>query len=329
MKHRLEVANEWSTEFSSVGGDRLNLKLARIDRCERACGDQWSLDSPTVVSTDPRPIGRDRVSYARIAATDGTALSAEVHRPTPEKLRGAVIFVHGFGGNKGENGLFHSLAERCVEEGFAAVLYDWRGIADSEGDFSTSTLADHEADFELVADWVKDELAPDQTALHAVGFSLGAAVIGLAVRKRRRSFTSLVYLSPASRPSLSMWPRYEELWREAEEHGVIKKPGSEVRLGPRILESLRETDLGPEAFKLEMPLLVCHGTADSRVDYTHTKELLPPTECGRSFEHIPFEGASHSFRMTADSTENHWDKLGSDLVTWFGEAELPSHPNRW
>ncbi|MBS1845145.1 MAG: alpha/beta fold hydrolase [Actinobacteria bacterium] len=270
-----------------------------------------------------------RFFCARITAADGTELSAEVYEPEVEKARGAVIFVHGFGGNKGENGLFHSLAARCVREGFAAVLYDWRGIAQSAGDFPTSTLADHEADFELVAGWVKDRVAPSQTALHAVGFSLGAAVIGLAVRNRHSSFTSVVYLSPASRPRRSMWPRYEELWGEAKAHGVIEKPGGDVLLGPRILESLRETDLGPEAFQLEMPLLVCHGTADSRVDYTHTEELVARMDRERNFRHVRFEGASHSFRPAADSGENHWVKLGDELVTWFGGAQRPSHRNHW
>lgn len=261
-----------------------------------------------------RGLDDGRFVCARIAVADGTELSAEVYEPEAEKARGAVIFVHGFAGNKGENGLFHVLAARCVEEGFAAVLYDWRGIAQSDGDFPTSTLEDHEADFERVADWVNTQVAPSSRSLHAVGFSLGAAVIGLAVRRHRRSFTSLVYLSPASRPRQSMWPRYEELLVEAKTRGVVEKPGSDVLLGPRILESLRETDLGPTAFDLKVPLLVCHGTADSRVDYTHTEELVARIDQESNFQHIPFEGASHSFRPA----ESCWGKLGDDLVTWFG-----------
>lgn len=266
-----------------------------------------------------------RSMCAPIPTTDGTELSAEVYEPQPEKTRGVIIFVHGFGGNKGENGLFHTLAGRCVEEGFAAVLYDWRGIAESGGDFPSSTLEDHKSDFERVVEWAKAEFATSLDSLHAVGFSLGAAVIGLSAQ--RRKLASVVYLSPASRPGKSMWPRYEELWGEIEADGVIEKPGSDVLLGRPILESLRDTDLGPEAFDLEVPLLVCHGTADTRIKYTYTEELLRSRSGSEfSFRHIKVDGASHSFRPA----DRCWDRLGDDLAEWFGEAAgrerpVPSH----
>ncbi len=265
-------------------------------------------------------LNQGRGVYSPITAADGTKLSAEVHEPRSEQTRGVVIFVHGFGGNKGENGLFHALAGRCVEDGFAAVLYDWRGIAESDGDFPSSTLEDHQADFERVLEWARSQYETSLGSLHAVGFSLGAAVIGLALR-RDLNLTSVVYLSPASRPSESMWPRYEELWGELKTDGVVEKPGGGVLLGRPILESLRDTDLGPEAFELEVPLLVCHGTADARVDYTHTEKLAAPLDGEPDFHHIPFDGASHSFRPV-----DMWDKLGDDLASWIGEAARSSRP---
>ena len=160
--------------------------------------------------------------------------------------------------------------------------------------------------------------------MHAVGFSLGAAVIGLALRQQH-DLTSVVYLSPASRPKESMWPRYEALWSQVKAHGVVEKPGSDVRLGRPILESLRDTDLGPRAFDLEVPLLVCHGTADARVDYTHTEKLLARLDGKReTFRHIKFPGASHSFRP-ADTC---WDRLADNLAEWFDEATLTSTLSR-
>jgi alpha-beta hydrolase superfamily lysophospholipase len=269
-------------------------------------------------------ITHGRSVCAPITAADGTKLSAEVHEPQTGRTRGAIIFVHGFGGNKGENGLFHALAARCVEDGFVAVLYDWRGIADSDGDFPTSTLEDHKSDFERVIQWVSSRFAMSRGSLHAVGFSLGAAVIGLALQ-RQHNLTSVAFLSPASRPKESMWPRYEALWDQVKAHGDIQKPGSDIRLGRPILESLRDTDLGPRAFDLEVPLLVCHGTADARVDYTHTEELLARLdgECD-TVRHIKFPGASHSFRP-ADTC---WDRLADHLAEWFGEAAHSSTLSR-
>jgi alpha-beta hydrolase superfamily lysophospholipase len=275
---------------------------------------------PTHAQRSKAGSGGQRVERHAIITADGTELAAEVHAPPSRDTRGAVVFVHGFCGDKGENGLFHALATRCVDTGFAAVLYDWRGLADSKGNFPSSTIQDHASDFEQVAQWTRARFAAKRKSLHAVGFSLGAAVVGLALRQRLK-LTSVAYLSPAARPARSMWPRYssEQLWSELAIHGVVKKPGSSVLLGRAILESLRDTDLGPRAFDLKVPLLVCHGTGDARIDCSHTRELVDTRDLGvrpksgPDFRYIEFDGASHSFRPA----ETCWDKLGDDLAAWF------------
>jgi alpha-beta hydrolase superfamily lysophospholipase len=280
---------------------------------------QYAYETTHAQRSKAAPHGQ-RVERHAIITADGTELAAEVHAPPSRDTRGAVVFVHGFCGDKGENGLFHALATRCVATGFAAVLYDWRGLADSEGDFPSSTLNDHTSDFEQVAQWTKARFGARSKSLHAVGFSLGAAVIGLALRQQLK-LTSVAYLSPAARPVQSMWPRYsgEQLWSELAIHGVVKKPGSSVLLGRAILESLRDTDLGPRAFDLKVPLLVCHGTGDVRIDCSHTRKLVDTREPGArpksdpDFRYIEFDGASHSFRPA----ETCWDKLGDELAAWF------------
>ena len=251
-----------------------------------------------------------------ITAADGSDLAAEVHAPTTAPY-GAVIFVHGFCGNKGENGLFEALAKRCLQNGFAAVLYDWRGIADSDGDFPSSTLEDHVDDFESVVGWTTSRFGATLGAPHAVGFSLGAAVVGLALR-RKVGLTSAVYLSPAARPRQSMWPRYNgaELWRELIKRGVVEKPGSSMLLGRPILESLRDTDLGTHAFKVPVPLLVCHGTADVRIGCSHSRTIAEHCAGAPGFRFVEFPGASHSFRPEAGS----WEKLGAHLTSWLAQA---------
>jgi alpha-beta hydrolase superfamily lysophospholipase len=212
-----------------------------------------------------------------------------------------------------------------VEEGFAAVLYDWRGIADSTGDFPSSTLRDHSADFAHVAHWTRSRFNTSIGMMHGVGFSLGAAVIGLAMRQGR-VLDSVAYLSPASRPSQSMWPRYnnERLLSEVRRHGVVQKPGSSVLLGTSILRSLRDTDLGNRAFDLTVPLLVCHGTDDVRVECSHSRELVKQRVGQSVFRYVEFVGASHSFKPA----ESCWDDLGHELTLWFDEASQSSAQER-
>jgi alpha-beta hydrolase superfamily lysophospholipase len=269
--------------------------------------------------------GRPRFTPTSIPTSDGLQLAAETIEASGREARGAVIFVHGFCGNKGENGLFHALAARSSDMGYTSVLYDWRGLADSQGDFPSTSIDDHTADFMQVAEWTRSHLLDLRAPLHAVGFSLGAAVVGLALR-RDLALTSVAYLSPAVRPRLSMWPRYNHrrIQRELGIRGVVEKPGSSVLLGRPILESLRQTDLGPDAFDIGPPLVVCHGTKDARIHCAHTRKLAAHRTEAQDFRYVEFEGASHSFRPETSC----WPRLASTVTDWFAEATRPPATNR-
>ena len=260
---------------------------------------------------DARP---DEAATATVLLADGLRLTAAVLAAKAKRSRGAIIFVHGFCGNRGENGLFDTLAEHCADAGFDTVRYDWRGIGDSDGDFPTTSLDDHVADFEQVAAWTRERFT-SAAALHAVGFSLGAAVVGLALQ-RQTQLRAVAYLSPAVRPVESMWPRYDRpgLWQELDRRGVVEKPGSSILLGRAMLESLRNTDLGVGAFDLDVPLLVCHGSDDVRIDCEHSRVLAKHREAPAELFHFrEFPGASHSFR----SADDCWPELASTVAGWF------------
>lgn len=251
---------------------------------------------------------------AIIPVSDGARLAAEIWPAMSPQSRRAVVFVHGFCGNRRENGLCERLAAECSANGLHAVLYDWRGLASSQGDFASTSLADHIADFKRVLQWTRERFRTEAPALSAVGFSLGAAVIGSALRDGT-ALGSVAYLSPAVRPRLSMWPRYNTpgIRRELAKRGVVKKSGTSILLGRGILSSLRDTDLGPNAFNVGIPLLVCHGTADARIDCSHSRVLMERIRPADSApDYVEFPGASHSFRPS----DAYWDKLAAKLTSW-------------
>ena len=249
-----------------------------------------------------------------IDSDEGIKLSATIGEPPEKKPIGTIIFVHGFGGNKFENGLFTMLAKRCLSIGFLTVLYDWRGIGSSEGDFKSTAIENHVSDFTKVVEWVRSRSNEYKQPVCAVGFSLGAAIVGLSFNKTQLDCIS--YLSPAVRPSISMWPRYNstEVWQSIKNRGFIEKEGSSVLIGQSILESLRDTDLGLQAFVLPKPLLVCHGKNDKRIDCAHTREIFNNSKHNApllQYHEIP--GASHSFRPT----NTNWPKISKFVAKWF------------
>ena len=260
------------------------------------------------------PLGSAVPARASITTGDGIRIAADLNRARTSVPRGAIVFVHGFCGNRSENGLFRDLSAYAAIAGFHALSYDWRGIGESDGWFPETTIDDHVADFESVVDWARSRIDDEALPIHVVGFSLGAAVVGLALGRGER-FQSLAYLSPAVRPRRSMWPRYDtpDIRRELAKSGVVAKPDSSMLLGRAMLEALREIDLGPDAFNVSVPLLVCHGTADTRIDCAHTQELVVKRGRDDDFAYLELCGASHSFRP-ADS---HWQLLATALISWF------------
>lgn len=253
-----------------------------------------------------------RFEPVTIETAPGVVLAAEVCKPVETPV-GVVTFVHGFGGNKHENGLFRAIAEECVARRFTCVLYDWRGIGGSFGKFESTPLELHVEDFKRVVEWARGRFQESSGSVCALGFSLGAAVVGLALRANV-SLSSAAYLSPAVRPRLAMWPRYKrDIWKRVKSQGVVEKPGSSLLLGREVLQSLRQTDLGPRAFEVGIPLLVCQGTEDARIACAQIRQLYRPRS--DDFRYIELNGASHSFRPP----DNHWPRIANMVSAWFAE----------
>lgn len=259
----------------------------------------------------------------RIVLDDGCVISAmvSIDRPTTKSRTKAVLFVHGFAAEKTENGLFSEVAVMLSKKGFGILAYDWRGLGESEGDFASSRLDLHADDLRQIISWYCKEINIRASELCVVGFSLGAAIAASVVLSGQE-VGSLAFLSPATQPSRSMWPRYQhkEIWQQITERGYYLKPHTKVKLGKNILQSIEKTDLGCAAIKLGVPILVCHGTADERIPISFSRELRACADRdGLDDVHfLEFPGASHSFRPEA-----HRPRLFESLVSWV--EGLPRH----
>lgn len=223
----------------------------------------------------------------------GVTISGCTISPTEFPARLCVVLVHGFAGDREEGGLFPCMADALASRGAAVVLYDWRGIGASSGDYGATPLPEHARDLCHVVDWVRHR-TDGSPPVSAVGFSLGAALVLRSLRLGCQ-YERVAFLSPAINLSRDMWPRYEALYQRVETEGKVCKPGSSVMLGREILVSLR-SNLTSELRQLSSPLYVCHGTDDERIPVSSSRKLFekqPRVE----FEEIP--GASHSFRPEA------------------------------
>ena len=233
-----------------------------------------------------------------------------------------TVFVHGFCGNRSENGLFDGIAGRLFDGGCPVIQYDWRGIGSSEGSFQESTVSDHCQDLHQLLEHVREHCRQPKLRFNAIGFSLGAALIGQIAHKVQ--FARIAYLSPAVHPGVSMWPRYDcaEVRDAIERFGYFEKELTGIRVGRALLESLRRVEFGESEFKNPTPTLVCYGSNDQRIDPNLTREVVGKCKgVNKNLSESRIEGATHSFKPT----EDHWEGLFTTVVGWMTQAAGHRH----
>lgn len=74
--------------------------------------------------------------------SNGIRLAGTLYKPADEGVFPAVIVLHGSGAESRSEPSYRIQARAMLDHGFAALIYDKRGTAESEGELSTSTYED-------------------------------------------------------------------------------------------------------------------------------------------------------------------------------------------
>ena len=130
----------------------------------------------------------------------GKGLRGVLHKASGKGRAPAVCFLHGFTGNKSEEGrLFVRAARAFAAAGIHALRFDFRGSGDSEGEFGEMTLQTEVEDARAALAFLRKTKGVDKDRLAIVGLSLGS-VIGQLVAARE-GITTLVLWAAITRPS--------------------------------------------------------------------------------------------------------------------------------
>ncbi|MBI2765890.1 MAG: alpha/beta fold hydrolase [Chloroflexi bacterium] len=120
-----------------------------------------------------------RVTWpVRIARASG-ALAARVITPADAGPRPVVVFVHGLSSSK-DSPRNVVIAERLVDAGIAAVLFDLSGHGESTAE--GSTVEDFASDLCAVVAWMEEQPQFDTKRVGLAGSSLGGLAVAAAVR---------------------------------------------------------------------------------------------------------------------------------------------------
>jgi len=220
------------------------------------------------------------------------------------KYSPVLVFVHGFTGNKDENGLFVQAEEYFSSRNFNTFRYDMAGIGESDGDYRETTLEKQAQDLQLIINTLRNMYVKNNLTI--LGFSLGATASTLIDSK---SVDQYVFWSPAFFTAKDMFPRYStnEIIDEIHSKGYYEKDG--IHIGMPIINDFREYN--PELILkiINKPVLLIHGTEDPRIDYRST---IDAQKLFSNAKFIKIDGANHSYK----NNDMHRTKLFEETYNW-------------
>lgn len=214
-----------------------------------------------VPTRGPTPLPNDLTGAESVGfnSADGTKLHGWFI-PAANARAGAlpfatVLHVHGNAGNIESHIGF---SEHLVEAGFNLFIFDYRGYGQSEG--APRRRADLIADTHAALDTLLKRPDVDPQRIGLYGHSLGGA-IGLNVMAERKEIRVAVIESAFTG------------WREMAAAALGGYPPGPVARGlARLLISNHDRPLDA-ATRIERPLLILHGTADSIIPFAFGEQL--------------------------------------------------------
>lgn len=189
------IENGMRIEFPSDSGPQVMSLLAR----ETRLGGPWTdrrFDEAATVVLDRAPARRALEERVTIDGPAGR-LGASILTPDGEGPFPAVVFLHGSGPQPRDASRF--AAETMASRGIAAVIFDKRGVGDSEGELAGASFEDLAADGIAVAEHVRRR--PDVSRVGFFGHSQGGWIGPLAAATWKDAAFVIASAGPAVSPA--------------------------------------------------------------------------------------------------------------------------------
>ncbi|MFV8783461.1 alpha/beta hydrolase [Microbulbifer sp. SA54] len=216
----------------------------------------------------------------------------EIPGATP---RGFAIFAPCF--TCGKDVLAASrIARRLGELGLSVLRFDFTGIGDSEGDFSTTNFSDNVEDLKSAARFLREEYQP---ATLLIGHSLGGAAV-LAAAGEIPETRAVATIATPTHPShvLKQFAHALDTINE-QGHALVHLSGRPFVIQKQFVEDVRENQADMNIRNLGRPLLIYHSRKDQVVSISEAAALFDLAQYPKSF--ICLEDADHLLSARKDA----------------------------
>lgn len=245
----------------------------------------------------------DRVEFSNAS---GTLLSGVLEVPSGP-VKAWAIFAHCFTCSK------KSLAASRVARGLAAngigvLRFDFTGLGESGGDFSTSGFSSNVSDLVSAATWMASE---GRAVSLMIGHSLGGAATIVAAGQVE-SVKAVATIGAPSDPG-HVVEQFRESVPEIEAKGAAKVNlgGRPFTLSRAFLDDVRNASVDEAVKSLRKPYLILHAPGDEVVGIDNATNLFLAAKHPKSF--VSLDRADHLLTGKDDSA------FVTDVITgWAG-----------
>jgi len=238
---------------------------------------------------------------------DGLKIIGEVFSPDSDGPHPGLMLCHGIpsGNPKNPNdGGYPALAQRFVAEGFAVMIFNFRGAGLSEGHFD---IMGWTRDLNSALDYFCDYGGVDKERISVMAFS-GGAMTSIYVTARDQRIKALV--SCCSPVSITFAKKREEVisFIENQRQISISRDTLSVQTPEQIMQNFKTVDpllwvdqISPR------PLLIIHGDKDDLVDPAQAYQIYEKAKQPKQLAMIA--GAGHRLRHEEDAMKVATDWL--------------------
>ncbi len=239
-------------------------------------------------------------------------LVGQLHRPEKSKgLVPAVVFFHGFTGNKAEfRRVFVRTARALARLGIASLRFDFAGSGDSEGEFSAMTPSSELQDAREALRFLRRQPGIDKKRVGVLGMSLGGMMAAYMLGEDQALCTGVLW-NPVAHPNWRgerMTPKEK---RELKRMGFVDMNG--WALGKGFIDEMKRMNPLKAIAGARCPVLLVQGEKDLTVPSSGAQEYQKAfKKTGYPMAIHLVEGAGHCFESILHEME-----LISVTLDWF------------
>ncbi|MEM6851471.1 MAG: alpha/beta fold hydrolase [Pseudomonadota bacterium] len=234
----------------------------------------------------------ERVTFA---GAFGDELSAALEAPSSGRPRGFAIFAHCFSCSK-DVAAARRVSRALAARGFGVLRFDFTGLGNSGGDFSSSNFSSNVEDLVQAAAFMKERgMTPELLVGHSLG---GAATLIAAARLPEvRAVATIGAPAEAEHVAMNFGDKLEEISQQGS--AEVSLAGRPFQIRKQFLDDLAQQKVTEAAASLKRPLLVMHAPLDETVGVDHATRIFVAAKHPKSF--VSLDDADHLLSRPADA----------------------------